>query len=119
MSACPSIFCTALRSAPWASRWLAKAWRSACGETRTGSIPAARASVFSSCARRCRVEMPARAAGGEEPAGGHTLGHVTIAHREIGLERAAGRCAERDQAFLVALASHQQRPCLGRNRVER
>ena len=32
MSAWPSSSCTTRRSAPWLSRWVAKAWRSVCGE---------------------------------------------------------------------------------------
>jgi hypothetical protein len=33
MSACPSSICTARKSAPWLSRWVAKAWRSVCGDS--------------------------------------------------------------------------------------
>ena len=44
MSAWPSIVCNARRSAPPASRWVAKAWRRTWGLTRVGSIPALPAS---------------------------------------------------------------------------
>ena len=44
MSAWPRCCCTAGRSAPFGSRWLAKAWRSTCGDTFAAGVLATKVS---------------------------------------------------------------------------
>ena len=75
------------RSAPWASRWLAKAWRSTWGETRAGSMPASSASSFSSWPTRWRVRWPWRRA--TETARARPAAGPGRPQSQIGLDRLA------------------------------
>ena len=107
MSACPSSVCTMRRSAPFAKRWLAKAWRSTWGLTRSPRKPAATARSFNSRAACWRVKWPAVAERGEQPFRPFAVAAFRDG-RQIGPHCRLGGAVERHQALLAALAAHHQ-----------
>jgi hypothetical protein len=107
MSAWPSNSWTERKSAPPASRWLAKAWRSTWGETFATGMPARPATSLSSRAKTCRDRWPSRRIGRKQEAG--VLGGVADC-REPCVEGRAGGSRHRHHAFLGALAAYDQEP---------
>ena len=90
------------RSAPAPSRWVAKAWRSACGVARSGrpSRPRRRWSV--ACTWRGVSGPPRAARNSGRP------GRVRRAGRRVGVDRLAHRGQHRRQPGLAALAEDAQ-----------
>ena len=122
MSAWPSICCRLRRSAPWASRWLAKEWRRTCGETRAGSMPASTASSFSSWPKRTAGEVAARRRATETATGGAGCRRRRLlpepAQRQAA-RRVDGRLGQRHHPLLAALAADDQHAAVARQRRQR
>ena len=118
MSAWPSSVCTTRRSAPFCSRWLAKAWRSTCGLTLPAGRPAATASAFRSRAKCWRVRWPLSPNDGNSHLGVASLCSrlASAIRREIVAHRLLGGVVERHQALLAALAAHHQQPLVAPRR---
>ncbi len=111
MSAWPSRVCSARRSAPPASRCVAKAWRRTCGLTRSGAIPASRGHGADDLEQPHPADMPGRGSG-TDIAPRRQCRRPALDHRR----RARG---DRDQPLLVALAAQDQERLAGPERPAR
>ena len=123
MSVWPSSVCTMRRSAPLCSRWLAKAWRSTCGETSRGASPDAAASSFRSRAKCCRVRWPLSPNEGNshfELAAFFCFSVLSASHRgEVIGHRLPRGLVQRHQPLLVALAAHHDHAGVAARRRQR
>ena len=101
------------RSAPFCSKWLAKAWRSTCGLTLAAGRPAAAATVLRSRANAWRVRWPLSLSEGNSQGLVAEAGRDFLQQRAIALDRRARGFRQRRQPVLVALAAHGDQRLLG------
>ena len=92
MSAWPSSCCTARRSAPFCSRWLAKAWRSTCGEIFAAAMPARAAKRLQVAGKDLARQIAALRGGRKQPAGCRRAPGSRVALGEPGAHRRRAPC---------------------------
>ena len=94
----PSSSCTTRTSAPPSSRWVAKEWRSVCGET-SRVTPARSAALASTAQALCRDSRPPRALRNSAPAGRLARDdQLGAGPDQVGLDRLARRTTRRAPA---------------------
>ena len=120
MLAWPSSVWITRRSAPFASRCVAKACRSVCGETAAASSPEKRARVLDQQEEALAGHMPAPAPRREEDrasAAAAARPGRGVEMREPGRERRARRRRQRHHPLAPALAAHQDHPRIAPRRA--